>query len=328
MLIIKEPTVADSEGIKAIFLESQIENFIHTLPPSLLGMAKGMGMNDLVKGMAGFDHGDMLLDYVDDFLSERNQCLIMEEGGEIIGYCLASDEIVNSFGKLKRIIGIGEIFIKKEYRCKGLGSTLLNEFVDSMYKKEVGSIVTVLDEKQFKPAIIKLFENNGFILEKVGYKLKLSKKKYKVDYTIRNAVPGDYEGYAKLVINMYESFKSFDENIYNGTAVVYSKGYYLEELRDPICLHTVCEIDNEIAGICMVQEDGNDISIHTVSVADKYAKRGVATSLYHNAFNFAIDNGYTEITSVVFAQNKSSCKFHEHMMMRVDNRRYIHKTLC
>jgi ribosomal protein S18 acetylase RimI-like enzyme len=326
MTIIKEPTVADSDGIKAIFLESQFEAFVHTLPPSLLWMMNGMDMNTLMEEMAGFDHEEMLADCVDDFLSERNRCVIMVEDSKTIGYCLASVEMSMNFGKLKRIIGIGEVYIKKEYRSKGMGSALVKEFINLMNRKEACSIITVLDEKQFKPAIVKLFENNGFILEKVGYKLKLNKKKHKVDYEIRNAVLDDYEGYAKLVINMYKSFESFDENIYNGAEVIFSRRYYFEELRDPDCLHTVCEIDNEIAGICMLKKDGTDLSIHTVSVDDKYAKMGVATSLYHSAFNFAIENGYSEIAAVVFAQNKASCKFHEHMMMRVASRRYIHKT--
>ena len=126
----------------------------------------------------------------------------------------------------------------------------------------------------------------------------------------------------ELVIDMYESFKSFDENLYHGTEVVYSQSYYLQELNRLKCLQIVCEIDNDIAGICMVDWDRDSINIHTVSVAEKHAKKGIATALYHSAFNFAIEKGYSEITAVVFAQNKSSCKFHEHMLMQPLNRRY------
>jgi ribosomal protein S18 acetylase RimI-like enzyme len=129
----------------------------------------------------------------------------------------------------------------------------------------------------------------------------------------------------ELVIDMYESFKSFDENLYQGTEVVYSKWYYRSELNRPNCLQIVCGIDNDIAGICMVDWDRDGIIIHTVSVAEKHAKKGIATALYHSAFNFAIEKGYPEITAVVFAQNKSSCKFHEHMLMQLLDRRYTYK---
>jgi len=322
MLIVKKPTVADSEGIRAIFLEYQIEAFFNNLPPALRRMTYGMNMNDLMKDMANFSHDDILDSCIDDFLAERNRCVVMEKDGKIIGYCLASVEIVNHFGTIKRIIGIGEIYINKTYRYKGFGSKLLIAFIKSMNKNEECSIATVLNEQKYNPSIANFFEKNGFMLEKLGYKLKLGKKEYKVDYTIRDAVPGDYEGYKKLVISMYESFKNFDANIYNGVEVVYSEGFYLQELREPDTHHFVCEIDNDIAGICMVQEDEDDISIHTVSVADKYAKRGIATSLYHSAFNFAMENGYSEISAVVFAQNNAARKFHEHMKMRPVTHRY------
>ena len=327
MLIAKEPTAADSEGIKAIYLESRLENFMQTLPPGLIQMAKGLGMKNIMNGMAGFDHDELLAGCVDDFLDERNRCILLEEDFKTIGYCIASYEIVNDFGRIKHLIGIGDIFIKKECRRKGLGSKLLKAFVDEMNKKEICSIITVLKEKQYTPANVKLFEKNGFVLEKLSYNLNLTKKKYKVDHTIRKAVPGDYEGYAKLITAMYESFLDFDKNIYHGTDVVFSQGYYLEELREPNCLHTVCEIDNEIAGICMITVEEDSVFIHSVSVADKYARQGVATSLYHNAFNFAKEQGYSEIKAVVFAQNETSCGFHEHMMMRPESHRYIYKTI-
>ena len=151
----------------------------------------------------------------------------------------------------------------------------------------------------------------------------MGKKNYRVDYPIRNALPSDYSGYSKLVIYMYESFKRFDENIYNGTEVVYSEGYYLSQLCEPNCFHLVCEIDNEIAGICIIDEDSDGMNIHTVSVAEKHAKKGVATSLYHSAFNLTREKGHSEVTATVFAQNHASRKFHEHMLMRPTKYRYV-----
>ena len=326
-MTMREPTIADSEKIKIIFIESRVDSFIDTMPPEILRMAKMVGMNNILKDMARLDNDEIVANCVNDFLDQRNRCMIMEEKGKVIGYCLASTEILNDFGMLKLIIGIGEIFISREYRRKGLGSKLLNAFIDSMYDEEACSIITVLDDQQYNSANVKFFEKNGFALKKLGYKLNLSKKSYKVDHIIRNAVPGDYEGYAKLMIQMYESFKSFDENIYYGTEVVFSQDYYLRELCEPSTLHLVCEIDNEIAGICMFEWRKDDINLHSVSVAEKYAKRGVATSLYHSAFNNAIERGYSAATAVVFAQNEASCKFHEHMMMRPEIYRYEHKTI-
>ncbi|MCL2496398.1 MAG: GNAT family N-acetyltransferase [Clostridiales bacterium] len=325
MITVREPAIADSAEIESVFYESKMENFIDTLPPELLKMAKGLGMNNIMKDMARLNYDDVVAGSVESFLDHRNRCMIMEENGKIIGYCLASTEIVNNFGKYKLIIGIGDIYIRKKHRRKGLGSKLLKDFIDYMNKHEECSIISVLIDEQYNTVNAKLFEKNGFILEKLGYKLKLGNRKYNVGHTVRSAVPSDYQGYAKLMIDMYESFISFDENIYNGTEVVFSERYYLEELREPNCFHIVCEIDNDIAGICMFRSEENCIDIHTVSVAENYVKRGVATSLYHSVFNFAQKRGYSEIIAVVFAQNEASCKFHEHMMMRPSKHRYIYK---
>ncbi|MDR2711636.1 MAG: GNAT family N-acetyltransferase [Clostridiales bacterium] len=325
MITIKEPTIEDSEGIKSIFLEKHAEDFVKTLPPEYLKMARSVGIKSIMRDMTGPDHDEMMAGFVDDFLAERNRCLIMERYDKVIGYCIASTEIKDDFGKMILVIGIGEIFIKKDKRRRGFGSRLLREFINKVSKEEECTIITVLDEEQYDPAVVGFFEKNGFVLDKLSYKKELGKKNYSVDHHIRKALPGDYEGYKELVINMYESFKSFDENIYHGTEVVYSQRYYLHELSMPNCLQIVCEVGNDIAGICMIDWDRDGVNIHTVSVAEKHANKGIATALYHSAFNFAIEKGYPEITAVVFAQNKASCKFHEHMLMQPLDRRYTYK---
>ena len=163
MLSVKEPTIADSEGLKAIFFDKQLEEFASTIPPEFLKAMKGMGIdvNSVLKDMEGYNNDDILKNYVDDFLSKRNRCLILKDSGKIIGYCLASAEISSHFGKLIRIIGIGELYIAKGYRNKGLGSSLLKAFVKIVKEKEECSVATLLDEKQYKPVNVKLFEHNG-----------------------------------------------------------------------------------------------------------------------------------------------------------------------
>ena len=325
MITIRRPTINDREGISSIFIEKEVGNFLTSLPPGMAMISKQLGIKNIEDEMLGMVDKSMFDSYLNDFLSPRNRCRLIERNDKIIGFCLASYDKSFLFNRFENIIGIGDIYIKKAYRNKRFGSILLKSFIKSMYKEGSCYIIIFLDEKTYNEEIERFLIKNGFEVEKISYKKSLSGNKYKVNHNIREATPEDYLGYMTLNNYMYESFLEFDKDLYNGAKVVYSEDFYLSELyRDDTHLF-VYETNNEIAGICKILETKGEIEIHTVSVAKKYARQGIATSFYNFAFNYAMVNGYKSVEAVVFAKNTSSCKFHEHMNMKPAGFRYVYK---
>ncbi len=82
-----------------------------------------------------------------------NDLFIACLGDEIIGYlfgkCVVLDETITPIVKGDRCFVIEEIFVKKEYRCQGVGKAIF-EYAENYYKKTIDYITLSTATKNYK----------------------------------------------------------------------------------------------------------------------------------------------------------------------------------
>ncbi|MDC6363818.1 MULTISPECIES: GNAT family N-acetyltransferase [Flavobacteriaceae] len=93
--------------------------------------------------------------------ADLGSVLVIEVKGETIGYCMLINYWSNEYGG--NILHIDELFIKEEYRSKGIGSQLIYRLAKSKFADAVGLQLEVTpDNARAK----KLYEKLGFTLRK------------------------------------------------------------------------------------------------------------------------------------------------------------------
>jgi len=98
-----------------------------------------------------------------DFHKEdKNQILIAEINGEIVGYILFYNPINERFGfKTKHCFGgIIELYVMPEFRRKGVASQLIQRCVD--YLKSKGAIDVRVDVLMHNKKAMNLYQKHGF----------------------------------------------------------------------------------------------------------------------------------------------------------------------
>ncbi len=107
-----------------------------------------------------------------DVLSKKSDLgavLVVENKEEIIGYCLLINYWSNEYGG--NILHIDELFIKQDYRSKGIGSQLIYQLAKSKFADAVSLQLEVTpDNARAK----KLYEKLGFKVRKnIAYEMGL-----------------------------------------------------------------------------------------------------------------------------------------------------------
>jgi len=93
---------------------------------------------------------------------DENQILIAEINGEIVGYIHFYDPINERFGfKTKHYFGgVIELYVKPEFRRRGIATQLMQRCVD--YLKSKGAIDVRVDVLMHNKKAIKLYQKLGF----------------------------------------------------------------------------------------------------------------------------------------------------------------------
>jgi len=100
-----------------------------------------------------------LLDFHED---DKNQILIAEIDGEIVGYILFYNPIKERFGfKTKHCFGgIIELYVKPEFRRRGVATQLIQRCVD--YLKSRGAVDVRVDVLMRNKKAMNLYRKHGF----------------------------------------------------------------------------------------------------------------------------------------------------------------------
>jgi ribosomal protein S18 acetylase RimI-like enzyme len=91
---------------------------------------------------------------VDDLVPPRGFCYLMEEDGAIVGMG-AIRETRKGVGEIKRM------YVRPEYRRRGIGRALLNKLLDK--GMELGFTKVVLDTGRFMTVAQSLYRSAGFV---------------------------------------------------------------------------------------------------------------------------------------------------------------------
>ncbi len=107
-----------------------------------------------------------------DLLSKKSDLgavLVIEDKEHIIGYCILINYWSNEYGG--NILHIDELFIKEDYRSKGIGSQLIYQLAKSKFADAVGLQLEVTPDNA---RVKKLYEKLGFTLrENSAYEMGL-----------------------------------------------------------------------------------------------------------------------------------------------------------
>ncbi|WP_067032923.1 GNAT family N-acetyltransferase [Allomuricauda sp. CP2A] len=107
-----------------------------------------------------------------DVLSKRSDLgtvLVVGDKEEIIGYCILINYWSNEYGG--NILHIDELFIKEDYRSKGIGSQLIYQLAKSKFANAVG---LQLEVTPGNPRAKRLYEKLGFKIRKnMAYEMGL-----------------------------------------------------------------------------------------------------------------------------------------------------------
>ncbi|MER3374902.1 MAG: GNAT family N-acetyltransferase [Allomuricauda sp.] len=107
-----------------------------------------------------------------DMLSQKSDLgtvLVVGDKEEIIGYCILINYWSNEYGG--NILHIDELFIKEDYRSKGIGSQLIYQLAKSKFANAVG---LQLEVTPGNPRAKRLYEKLGFKIRKnMAYEMEL-----------------------------------------------------------------------------------------------------------------------------------------------------------
>lgn len=90
---------------------------------------------------------------------------VAEAGGKVIGYLFGSAEISKDMGAVmpdnSTYFEIEELYIKPEYRSKGIGRTLMKYLEDTLLSEEIDKIVLSTASKDYKRILHFYIEEMG-----------------------------------------------------------------------------------------------------------------------------------------------------------------------
>ncbi len=105
-----------------------------------------------------------------DFLLEHSDCgeiLLFESGGEIVGYAILINFWSNEYGG--NIVDIDELYVKKDFRGKNIGSDFIKYLIDTGFGNAVGFQLEVTPNNKrardfYKKLGFKKYKNDRFFL--------------------------------------------------------------------------------------------------------------------------------------------------------------------
>lgn len=97
--------------------------------------------------------------YKKAIVDQDKNCFIAEIDGDIIGFLNASSRTDMKYGEIK-IAELDEIFVKPEYRSKGIGSKLVHEFLK--WIKEIGAKRMMVQTFAASDKAINFYKKFGF----------------------------------------------------------------------------------------------------------------------------------------------------------------------
>jgi len=96
--------------------------------------------------------------YFDGTNTTRKYLLAIDEKGNALGACYIDLTFISL-----NSVRLGDMMVKEQYRCKGIGGALVDKVIDYARKKGVKKI-WLWTQEELEPAI-KLYESKGFVLE-------------------------------------------------------------------------------------------------------------------------------------------------------------------
>lgn len=110
---------------------------------AVIKLSQNWEREDLTYGYCANDKNDLI----------DKDLFIAYFGDKIIGYlfgkCLVIEEMIVPIGKGTKCFEIDEIYVKAEYRSKGIGQALF-EFIENYYKQKVDYITLSTATKNYK----------------------------------------------------------------------------------------------------------------------------------------------------------------------------------
>ena len=152
-MIIRKATIEDFEKLKDIKLESKKDEMKYS--DSLKPLSKTI---------------DIYFEYFKAELNKKNSSVFIAEDKKPVGIIIATYFIPLRISKFARKGYVSNLYVKKNYRSKGIGKKLLNISLKWLKKNKVKYISLEIHLENEKA--LKFYRNLGF----KDYTLKLAKK--------------------------------------------------------------------------------------------------------------------------------------------------------